>query len=421
MIKLPYHTGRIELNIEDKYLAGVLESRADSYTPTGSETELVERALDNPIGSETLEELVGGVKNMVIITSDHTRPVPSRITLPIILRRVRSANPGIKITIVVATGTHRATSKDELILKFGDEIVQNERILIHDARDSKNMVSLRLKSGLDAEVNKTVIETDFLMAEGFIEPHFFAGFSGGRKSVFPGVASLKCVMANHCAAYIADNNARTGILDNNPVHLEALEIAEKTGLRFILNVAIDKNKRIIAAFAGHYDLAHRSGCAFVGGLAAVKKTPADIVVTTNGGYPMDQNLYQAVKGMTAAEAACKTGGVIVMAAGCADGIGGEDFRRMFKNAASPKELTERILKRERLETEPDQWQAQVLARVLEKFTVILISEYADASAVKDFFITPVKNIDEALALAREIRGADASVAVIPDGVSIIIK
>jgi len=422
MIKLPYHTGHIDLDIENKYLTGVLESGADNFVPDGSETEIVERALDNPIGSDKLENLISGVKDMVIITSDHTRPVPSRVTLPIILRRVRGANPGVNVTIVVATGTHRATTKDELALKFGEETVRNERILIHDALDKANMVSLgRLGSGLKAEVNRAVVETDFLMAEGFIEPHFFAGFSGGRKSVFPGVASLPCVMANHCAAYIADVNARTGVLDDNPVHLEALEIAKRAGLKFILNVAIDKNKRVIEAFAGHYDLAHRAGCGFVGKLSTVGKTTADIVITTNGGYPMDQNLYQAVKGMTAAEATCNAGGVIVIAAGCADGVGGDGFHNIFKNAASPGELTERILKRGRAETEPDQWQAQILARVLEKFTVILVSGYAEAAAVGDFFIAPACDMDEALKMARRMKGADATVTVIPDGVSVIVK
>jgi nickel-dependent lactate racemase len=382
---------------------------------------MVEEALDNLIGSDKLEDLVKDIKNMVIITSDHTRPVPSKITLPVILRRIRNTNPGIEITILVSTGTHRATSREEMILKFGEDIVRNERIVVHDARKPEDMVSLgELSSGLNVKVNKTIINTNFLMAEGFIEPHFFAGFSGGRKSVLPGSASIDCVMANHCAEYIANPYARTGILENNPIHAEASEAARLAGLRFILNVAIDKDKKIIKAFAGDPDKAHAAGCGFVRKLSEVKAAPADIVITTNGGYPLDQNVYQSVKSMTAAEATCKEGGVIIVVSACSDGHGGEGFYETFKNAGSPAEVTEQIVKRNRLETVDDQWESQILARVLEKFKVIMVTDMCTKTIINDMFMDCVPDMDTALALAREYTKPDAGITVIPDGISVIV-
>ena len=180
----------MDITIPDANLLGVLKNKISEYQPPKSQEDLVNEALDNPIGSPRLEELVAGKKDVVIITSDHTRPVPSRITMPILLKRIRAANPQIDIKILIATGFHRASTKDELINKFGEEIVSREKIIIHDSRDKESMVKVGvLPSGGDLYLNRVAIETDLLIAEGFIEPHFFAGFSGGRKSVLPGIAA----------------------------------------------------------------------------------------------------------------------------------------------------------------------------------------------------------------------------------------
>lgn len=419
-IALPYHHGHIALKTPET-LRAVLVSQAHQYTSVHSQEELVEEALDNPIGSAKLEKLVQGKKSVVIITSDHTRPMPSHITLPILLRRIRSAAPGLDITIMVSTGTHRATTRAEMLQKYGREIVANEKIVLHDARNKEDMISLgRLDTGLNAEVNKLILNTDLLLAEGFIEPHFFAGFSGGRKSVFPGVASLDCVKANHCAEYIASPYARTGVLADNPVHIEAREVARRAGLQFILNVALDKDKRINKAFAGHFDEAHLEGCRFVRELSSVRAVPADIVITTNGGYPLDQNIYQAVKSMTAAEACCKEGGAIIAVAACCDGHGGQSFYQTFKNAASPQAVTAQISQRSREETAEDQWESQILARILEKHSVIMVADPSCKAIVEDMFMSYTPDVEEALSLARKLKGANASVSVIPDGISVIV-
>ncbi|MBV7276333.1 nickel-dependent lactate racemase [Clostridium sp. PL3] len=421
-IKIPYHKEMWEIEVEDKNLVGILESKAAEYRTELTEQQIVEKALDNPIDSPTLEELVKGKNNMVIITSDHTRPVPSKVTMPILLRRIREVNPKIDIKILIATGFHRATTKEELINKFGEEIVEKEQIIIHDSTDNNSLVKLgTLPSGGELIINKLAVETELLIAEGFIEAHFFAGFSGGRKSILPGIASAKTVMANHCSEFIASPYARTGILENNPIHKDMLYAAETAKLAFILNVVIDSDKKVINAFAGHSENAHKQGCNFVLQLSKIDKVDADIAISTNGGYPLDQNIYQSVKGMTAAEATCKEGGVIIMVSACNDGHGGQSFYDNLANAKSPAELLDRISKVPRNETAPDQWEFQILARMLNKYTVILVTDMCDPTMIKNMHMEHAFTFEEALARAYELKGKDAKVAVIPDGVSVIVR
>ena len=419
---VPYAKGFVDIKVPKKNIVGVLESKAHSYTPQLSQEALVEYALDNPIGSPKLEELVKGKSNMVIITSDHTRPVPSKITMPILLRRIREANPSIDITILLATGFHRPTTHEEMVDKFGLDIVTNEKIVNHISGDASQMIKIGvLPSGGDCIINKLAAETELLISEGFIEPHFFAGFSGGRKSVLPGIASEVTVMANHCAEFINSPYARTGVIENNPIHKDMVYAARTAKLSFILNVVIDAEKQIINAFAGDMEKAHENGCQFVSELASVKAVPADIVITTNGGYPLDQNVYQAVKGMTAAEASCKQNGIIIMIAACNDGHGGESLYENLKNAKTPRELLDRIAKVPRNETIPDQWEMQILARILDKFTVIVVTDQCDPNMLIDMHLQQANTFDEALNKALEIKGEEASITVIPDGVSVVVK
>jgi lactate racemase len=421
-IKILYHKSKMEINVDDKNLIGILQSKAEEFKTDLSQEEIVEKALDNPIGSLTLEELVKNKKDMVIITSDHTRPVPSKIIMPIMLRRIRKVNPGIDITILVATGFHRATTKEELVNKLGQEIVENEKIIIHDSRDEKMLVKVgTLPSGGELILNKYAMNAELLIAEGFIESHFFAGFSGGRKSVLPGVASAQTVMANHCSEFISSEYARTGILENNPIHKDMLYAAQKAKLAFIINVVINSEKAIINAFAGDSKEAHEEGCKFVLGLSRVDRVDADIAVSTNGGYPLDQNIYQSVKGMTAAEATCNDGGVIIMVSACNDGHGGQSFYDNLANAKSPKELLDRIAKVPRNKTAPDQWEFQILARMLNNHTVILVTDMCDPQMIKNMKMEHAFTFEEALKRAYEIKGNDAKVVVIPDGVAVIVR
>lgn len=422
---LPFGKEKINLELPEEQVAGVLVSHAHEYQAPKSEAELVADALANPIGSPKLSELAKGKKNCVIISSDHTRPVPSHVIMPQLLAELRKGNPDIDITILIATGMHRATTKEELIDKYGREIAEHEKFVIHVSRNDEDMVSVgTLPSGGDCRINKLAANADLLISEGFIEPHFFAGMSGGRKSVLPGIASKVTVLANHCSEFINSPHARTGILQGNPIHEDMLYAAKAAKLAFICNVVIDADKKVIAAFAGDREKGHYAGADFEMKLAGVKPVPADIVITTNGGYPLDQNIYQSVKGMTAAEATCKEGGVIIDVSSCSDGHGGEDFYNNLKNAESIQKAMDEILARGRNETVFDQWEAQILMRMLLKFTIIMVTE-APQQMIEDMHMKYAASIDDALAMAKDVLAKkginDPKITVIPDGVSVIVK
>lgn len=422
---VPFGKEKIKFELPDEQVAGVLVSHAHEYKAPKSEEELVADALANPIGSPKLSELAKGKKTCVIISSDHTRPVPSHVIMPQLLAELRKGNPDIDITILIATGMHRPTTQDELVAKYGKEIAEHEKFSIHVSRNDEDMVSIgTLPSGGECLINKLAANADLLISEGFIEPHFFAGMSGGRKSVLPGIASKITVLANHCSEFIASPNARTGILKGNPIHEDMLYAAKAANLAFICNVVIDADKKVIAAFAGDREEAHYAGVDFEMKLAGVKPIPADIVITTNGGYPLDQNIYQSVKGMTAAEATCKDGGVIIDVSSCSDGHGGEDFYNNLKNAMSLQKAMDEILARGRNETVFDQWEAQILMRMLLRFTIIMVTE-APKQMIEDMHMKYASSIEEALAMAKDVlaeKGVkEPKVTVIPDGVSVIVK
>ncbi|MEN6411853.1 MAG: nickel-dependent lactate racemase [Veillonellales bacterium] len=421
-VKIPYSRTFINAEVPDARLLGVLESKAHHYKPEAGEPELVRRALENPIGSSRLRDLAKGKNKIVIISSDHTRPVPSKIIMPVILAEIRSGNPDADITILIATGFHRPTTKEELLGKFGEKIMAEEKIVVHNAFDPDSMVNIgKLPSGGDIIINKLAVEADLLVSEGFIEPHFFAGFSGGRKSVLPGVVSKVTVLANHNSRFIASDKARTGNLEGNPIHIDMLHAAKTAKLKFIVNVIIDADKKIIKAFAGDLEKAHAEGTKFAGELANVKAIPADIAITSNGGYPLDQNIYQSVKGMTAAEATCKDGGVIIICSACNDGHGGKDFYEWFAKAKSAQEVMDKILAIEPQDTLPDQWEAQILARLQLHYTIIIVTDQCDHQMIQDMHMKAVNTLPEAMKLAEEIVGKDATVTVVPDGVSVIVK
>jgi nickel-dependent lactate racemase len=422
VIKIPYGREQLSLEIEPERLKAVLEPESKAVEAKRTEQDIVRQALAEPIASPQLSEIASKAHRVLLITSDHTRPMPSKITLPILLDEIRSQNPDVQVKILVATGFHRLTKPDELIARFGQKLCDKEEIIVHDSRDKKHLVFKgKLPSGGELWLNDLVDWADLIVAEGFIEPHFFAGFSGGRKSILPGIAGTATVLANHCAAFIASENARTGNLQDNPIHKDMLFAAEKVGLAFILNVALDANKKIIRAFAGHPDKAHRLGCQFVSRRAIVRRQLADIVITSNGGYPLDQNIYQAVKGMTSAETCVREGGVIIMVAACEDGHGGEAFYRWFAEAKIPQEVTAKIARIAQKDTLPDQWEAQILARVLTKCTVILVSNFCNPEVIRTMHMLQAPDIATALKMAREKMGEKADITVIPDGVSVIVE
>ena len=423
-IKLPYSTTGMMLHLEDDLDVEVLASSIESMPKSDkTEDEIVLEAMENPIGSPKLSELSRGKEKVVIICSDHTRPVPSRHIIPFMLKEIREGNPDAKITLLIATGFHRATTREELIGKFGEEIVDREHIVVHDSQDMDAMVNMGvLPSGAPLLINKVAAEADLLVSEGFIETHFFAGFSGGRKSVLPGVSSKVTVLGNHCSKFIHSPYSRTGILGNNPIHKDMVAASQMAGQRYIVNVIIDGDKKVVHAVAGDAIKAHEAGCAFLENYCQV--TPqrrADIAISTNGGYPLDQNMYQSVKGMTAAEAAAKEDGILIMVSNCGDGHGGEGFYKALRDCESPAALMEEILRVPQDETKPDQWEYQIQARILMKHKVIYVMCEEYRAMAREMGFLTAADVNEALAMALEEKGRQAHITVIPDGVSVMVK
>lgn len=418
-IKIPYYTSSLDLHVEEENLEAVINAKTDSYDPGKSETELVEEALTNPIGTPRLRELAKGKQKVTLVTSDHTRAVPSKLTLPILLREIREGNPDADITILIATGLHRPTTEAEQRRMFGDAIVDHEKIVVNEAFKDEDFAYVRsLPSGAELWVNKVALDCDLLITEGFIEPHFFAGFSGGRKSILPGICNAATVNENHSYKAISSPYSTTGVLAHNPIHEDMVCAARAVNVQFILNVALNAEKKVIAAFAGDLEEAHATGVSFVRKLAQCPSVTGDIVITSNGGYPLDQNLYQSPKAVATAEACCTDGGVIIMCASCFDGMGGTHFEKLIVRG-TVDEIDEYLSRIPPKETIPEQWCAQIYSRILKKHRIILVTTYLDHELVRKANMIPASSPDEALAMAYEMMGKDARVVVIPDGVAVL--
>ena len=418
MVQVLYGKGAIEFD-EARYGADVIESRIGELKAEGEGCEIVRKALENPIESSRLRELAKGKKSCVIIISDHTRPVPSKDILPEMFAELEAGAPGIEITLLVATGFHRPTTTAELEAKLGADILKRVKIVLHDSRNAASNVKIGvLPSGAPCVIDRVAADAELLVSEGFIEPHFFAGFSGGRKSVLPGVADQVTVLGNHCSKFIDSPCARTGVLDGNPLHADMVAAAKMAKLAFICNVVIDEAKKTVAAFAGDPFAAHRRGCDFLLGYAKVAPKPADIVITSNGGAPLDQNLYQCVKGMTAAEATCNPGGVIIDCVECADGHGGQSFYESLRDCESADAFYAKCLATPQDKTIPDQWEAQILARIVRNFTVIVVSRPEMKTMVEEMKMRYAASLDEALAQAQAM--GKKTLTVIPNGISVIV-
>ena len=419
-IKIPYGKTFQTLNIEEGF--ELLESKIQELEAGADGGAIVRAAMDSPIGSPKLRELAAGKKNAVLIISDHTRPVPSKDIVPFMLEELRAGNPDIEITMLVATGCHRGTTPEELVHKLGEDIVSREHIVVHDC-DSSPLTDLGpLPSGARLVVNSLVAQAELVVSEGFIEPHFFAGYSGGRKSILPGVCSRVTVLGNHCADFIDDPKARMGVIDGNPINRDMERAARMAKLAYIVNVVVNEAHEVVAAFAGDPIEAHHAGCAYLARYCEVgQKQKADIVITSNGGAPLDQNAYQAVKGLTTAADAAADGAALIICAECADGIGGDSFYKALSECAGPTELLEEIRRVPMDETVPDQWQYQILARILEKHHVYFVAREYMAEAINAMKMEYAPSLEEAYARALAQKGPSPRVTVIPNGVSLIIK
>lgn len=381
-----------------------------------NEAEALHRALRQPIGAPPLRELAGPRDRVAIVFSDLTRPAPNRRLLPPLLSELEAASVRREnILLINALGLHRPNTPTELAEMLGREVVGRYKVVNHAPEDREGLALVgRNRFGGQLWLSREYLEAPVRIVTGFIEPHLFAGFSGGPKGVLPGVAGAETIMHNHRAAMLDHPQATWGITAGNPVWEEMSEAASLAPPTFILNVTLNKNKEITGVFAGDWRLAHQAGCAFARQSAMQPvPQPCDIVLTTNSGYPLDLNLYQAVKGISAAASIVKEGGAIVAAAECREGVGHGDFAHLLREYASPESLLAAL--RAPGFWRRDQWQAHILAKVRQKCQVYLYSPHISPEEVPEAYLRRCASVEEAVAALRREYGPGAKVGVLPQG------
>jgi nickel-dependent lactate racemase len=416
-VKLAY--GRDGLVVSLPETTDLVEPR---FVPgLADEAMAVDEALRDPLESLPLTEKVSLADTVVIVHSDITRATPNDRLLPVLLTELEAA--GVQpehITLLNALGTHRKQTEAELRTMLGSTIVDNYRCLQHDAYDDDNLVSLGQTSlGHPVRINRHYLEADVRILTGFIEPHFFAGFSGGPKGVLPSMAGAESVLTNHGRQMIANPKATWGITAGNPIWDEMLEVALMTEPTFLLNVTLNARQEITGVFAGDMLAAHEAGREFVRQNAMAEvAAPYDIVITTNSGYPLDQNLYQAVKGMSAASQIVRDGGAIIVAAACEDGLPNHGrYAALLAEAGSPQGVLDMIARPGF--SEQDQWQIQIQAQIQLRAEVHVYSDGLTEAQITGALFTPCRNIEQTVAELQAKYGSAARICAIPEGPQVI--
>lgn len=406
--ELPYGSSTVRVRVPERNLAFVLEPH--HVAGISDEPGAVRDALRNPLGQKPLASAVQPQHNVVVIVTDNTRACPDDRLLPPILEELERVVPREQIAIIVALGLHPALAEEELRRLLGDDIVAQYRVVNHDP---SKVVNIGVTSrGTPVDINPLVVEADFRLSTGFIEPHFFAGFSGGRKSIAPGVFGLKSAYVNHGYRMIEHPRARAGVLQGNPIHEDMVEQARMARLDFVVNVLLNDRKEITNVFAGDMVAAHEAGCEAARGVVGAKvKHRVDIAITTNSGSPLDLDLYQTVKGMDTASLVTREGGIVIVASSCSSGAGPESFVELHQSCANPIDVLQRIRREEPLGV---QWQNQILARIQLRNQVMLRSELDD-ELVRSMRLEPVHDLNQAIVTALRRLGEDAEIGVIPGG------
>jgi len=415
--KLAY--GRDGLNVTLPETVDVLTPRFLPGLP--DETEALREALRAPIGSAPLAKLVKPGDRVVVVHTDITRATPNDRILPVLLDELERAGIAREnITLINGLGTHRPESESELRGMLGDRIVDRYCCLQHDCHDETNLVSLGETSlGHPVRINRSYLEADVRILTGFIEPHFFAGFSGGPKAVIPSLSGAESVFTNHGLEMIAHPRATWGILEGNPIWEEMREVALRTHPTFLLNVSLNVERAITGTFAGDMLSAFLKGCAFVkeNAMRAVDE-PYDIVITTNSGYPLDQNLYQSVKGMSAANQIVRQGGSIVIAAACEDGLPNHGrYAALLAEAGSPQGVIDMISKPGFCAQ--DQWQVQIQAQIQRHADVHVYSDGLTDEQIERALFIPCRNVEQTISQLMEKYGPEARICIIPEGPQVI--
>jgi nickel-dependent lactate racemase len=409
-VNLAYGSGHLPIEVPDDRTTVIEPAHIDGLA---DEKAAVLDALQNPIGSQPLLERISPDAKICIAFTDITRATPNDRIIPWLLEHL--GGPNDNITLLNQLGTHRPNTREELETMLTPEVVANYRVLNHEPENPKALVQVGTTAdGTPALLNRHIVEADLRIITGFIEPHFFAGFSGGVKGIMPGCAGLETVMSNHGAKNIGDPQATFGVTVGNPLWEELRDIALKTGPSFLLNITLNEQRDITNVFAGDIIEAHKTGCVFVKKSAMqLLEQPFDIVVTTNSGYPLDLNLYQGVKGMSAGARVLKEGGTLILAAECREGVpDGSPLDDLLRSAGSIEEILAMLSTPGFVR--PEQWQAQIQALVQRRAEVLVCCELDDAT-LRACHLAPCADINAEVAKRLAKLGADARVAVLPQG------
>jgi lactate racemase len=377
---------------------------------------VLREALSKPVSGPALRDIVKSGQRIAVSMCDLTRPQPRELMVRALLAELDGIATRDDFTLLVATGTHRGNTDAELRQMLGDDLVDTMRIINHDARDEDSLVWRgTYGDGVPVWLNRHWVDADIRITTGFVEPHFFAGFSGGPKLVAPGLAGLDTVLTLHNAARIGSDQATWAICEGNPVHDDVRAIAHGTGVDFAFDVVLNRQQHVIAAFGGELLAMHAAARTLVRELSMCPVPQLyDVVVTSNSGFPLDQNVYQAVKGMTAAATVVKPGGLIICAAECSDGFPDHgSFREVLASQPTPADLLAAISAR--TDTVPDQWQVQILARVLTTARVGMYTTHLSDADLRTAHLFLVEDIAEAVQQELAAKGPDALVCVLPEG------
>ena len=410
-IQLAYGEGHLTIESPDERTAVITPNEREGIR---DERTAIHTALDAPTAGSSLRQLVKTDTRICILFTDITRATPNDRLIPWLLDYL-SFVPKKNIILLNQLGTHRPNSRAELEKMLTKEVVNKYRVFNAEPKNREAHVQLgTTRDGAPALINRHAVEADLRIVTGFIEPHFFAGFSGGPKGIMPGVAALETVMSNHGAENIAETNATFGITYGNPIWEEMLVIAQRTGPKFLLNVTLNNSRQITNVFSGDLIEAHKTGCKFVkrSAMQAVAE-PFDVVVTTNSGYPLDLNLYQGVKGMSAGARILKEGGTLILAAECREGVpSGSELDKLLRYAQTPEEILT-LLSTPGFER-PEQWQAQIQALITRKADVRVYSSLDD-DTLRAAHLAPCADISATITEELEKHGPNARVAVLPQG------
>jgi nickel-dependent lactate racemase len=413
LVDLAYGTKGLEVELPTSRTVVVAPTHRPSVPDPAGE---VQRALREPVFGPPLTARVRRGQRVAIAICDGTRPQPRDIVVPVVLDELEAIVDLDDVVVLVATGTHRGNTPEELEAMLGASVLSRVRVVNHDARDDASLADVGvLGDGVPVKLNREWVEADVRITTGFVEPHFFAGFSGGPKLVAPGLAGLETTLVLHDARRIGDPRATWGVIQGNPVHDDVRAIAAATGVDYACDVVLNREQQIVSAFGGDLAEMHAAACA-ASREVAMQPVPHrfGVVVTTNSGFPLDQNLYQAVKGMSAAAGIVERDGLVVVAAECRDGFPDHgSYRELLASAASPRRLLDDIMSRPH--AYPDQWQVQVQAQVQLRARVAVHADGLSAEELRTAHLEPVADIGALVEAELDRLGRDAMCCVLPEG------